>query len=101
VPVTRGIMRNLWFPNKMAEYVTLSKLHELKKENIVPERDPEFPSRRERKVVNAAQAAALAQEAALAEEVYPEEGSAEKVELPRILSVSLWIMLILEIKRRH
>lgn len=89
MPVTRGIMRNVWYPKKMAEYVTLSKLHELKKENIVPERDPEFLSRRERKFANAAQAAALAQDANQAEEFALEEDSAEKVELPTILSVSL------------
>lgn len=72
-------MRNAWFPMKMAEYVTGSKLYELRKEKGVPERDPAFGSKRERKAELAAQRAAAAQlaaEAKRAEDAFAESASA-------------------------
>jgi hypothetical protein len=92
-------MRNAWFPMKMAEYVTGSKLYELKKENIVPERDPAFGSKRERKAELAAQRAAadqMAAEAKRAEEAFAESvptslGSEEGAKA--IPSVGPWTMI--------
>jgi hypothetical protein len=85
VPITRGIMRNTWFPKKMAEYVTLSKLQELKRENSVPERDPAFGSKQERKAAVAAQRTGSTPAATQAE-----EESAGLVVLP-VLSVRHWM----------
>jgi hypothetical protein len=63
----------------MAEYATASKLQELEGENIVPERDPTFGSRQERK-------AAVNARSSLSTEVetYVEEESAEQVELSHL-----------------
>lgn len=51
IPVTSGMMRNIWYPKKMAEYLTLTKLRELgvKKDSTV-ERDSAFRSNAERKL---------------------------------------------------
>jgi len=51
VPVPPGTMRNTWFPNKMAEYMTLAKLKELG--DVVVERDPTFGSRQEKELAKA------------------------------------------------
>lgn len=81
MPVTRGIMRNTWFPKKMADYAPASRLEELAKEDIVPERDPTFGSKKERKAAMAAQPPAAPQI-----EVEVQEEVVERVELP-LLSV--------------
>lgn len=52
----------------MAEYVTFSKLQELKRENIVPERDPAFGSKQERKAAVDAQRTGSTPAATQAEE---------------------------------
>ena len=44
-------MRNIWYPRKMATYVTMSQLQELGGKDIAAERDPLFGSNRERKAV--------------------------------------------------
>ena len=86
MPVTRGIMRNIWFPRKMAEYATASKLQELERENITPERDPTFGSKQERKT-------AIAAQISLAEvESNEEEEPVDRVELSQ-LSVRYWLLL--------
>ena len=79
MPVTRGIMRNIWFPRKMAEYATASKLQELERENIVPERDPTLGSKQERKAAIATRPSSPAEvEATL------DEKPVERVELPQL-----------------
>lgn len=50
MPITPGVMRNIWYPRKMATYVTMSKLQELGGRNIAVERDPVFGTNKERKV---------------------------------------------------
>lgn len=55
MPVAPGVMRNIWFPKKMAEYVTSAKLQTLQKEDISLERDPTFGTNHERKAAKAAQ----------------------------------------------
>ncbi|KAL1301708.1 hypothetical protein AAFC00_005917 [Neodothiora populina] len=42
VPISVGQMRNAWFPQRVAEYVTDSQLKELKAKNISAERDFDF-----------------------------------------------------------
>ena len=51
IPVTAGMMRNIWFPKKMAEYLTTARLQQLgvKKDTAV-ERDSTFRSNTERKL---------------------------------------------------
>lgn len=51
IPVTPGMMRNIWFPKKMAEYLTTARLQQLgvKKDTAV-ERDSTFRSNTERKL---------------------------------------------------
>lgn len=51
IPVTAGMMRNIWYPKKMAEYVTAAKLQQLgvKKDALI-ERDSTFRSNAERKL---------------------------------------------------
>lgn len=48
VPVPPGTMRNTWFPNRMAEYMTLAKLKELG--DVVIERDPTYGGRQEKEL---------------------------------------------------
>ncbi|KAL2067317.1 hypothetical protein VTL71DRAFT_1741 [Oculimacula yallundae] len=51
IPVTSGVMRNIWYPKKMAEYLTLSKIQELGvKKDSITERDSTFQSRAVRKL---------------------------------------------------
>jgi CO dehydrogenase/acetyl-CoA synthase beta subunit len=51
VPVTAGVMRNIWYPKKMAEYLTAVKLQELGvKKDLVLERDSSFRSNTERRL---------------------------------------------------
>lgn len=42
VPITSGNMRNSWFPRRIAEYVTLPELRQLRLKNTSMERDFEF-----------------------------------------------------------
>ncbi|PBP28391.1 Fructose-bisphosphate aldolase [Diplocarpon rosae] len=51
IPVTAGVMRNIWFPKKMAEYLTLQRIAELgiKKDSGL-ERDSAFRSNAERRL---------------------------------------------------
>ena len=42
VPIPRGQMRNEWFPQHIAEYVTLPELKTLRLKNVAMERDFEF-----------------------------------------------------------
>jgi len=51
IPVTSGVMRNIWYPKKMAEYLTMEKLQELgvKKDSVV-ERDSTFQTNAVRKL---------------------------------------------------
>ncbi|KKY17213.1 putative ribosomal protein l9 rnase h1 [Diplodia seriata] len=42
VPVTRGMMRNQWFPARKADYVTPTQLRELKAEDVPVERNYMF-----------------------------------------------------------
>lgn len=51
IPVTAGMMRNIWYPKKMAEYLTDDKLQQLgvKKDTAI-ERDSTFRSNTERKL---------------------------------------------------
>ncbi|KAK0104598.1 hypothetical protein ONS95_004884 [Cadophora gregata] len=51
IPVTSGVMRNIWYPKKMAEYLTMEKLQNLglKKDSVV-ERDSTFQTRAVRKL---------------------------------------------------
>lgn len=39
VPVSRGDMRNTWFPQRIAEYVTMPQMKTLKLNNVAMERD--------------------------------------------------------------
>jgi hypothetical protein len=51
VPVTAGVMRNIWYPKRMAEYLTAVKLQELGvKKDLVLERDSSFRSNTERRL---------------------------------------------------
>ena len=51
VPVTAGVMRNIWYPKRMAEYLTAVKLQELGvKKDFVLERDSSFRSNTERRL---------------------------------------------------
>jgi hypothetical protein len=51
IPVTAGMMRNIWYPKKMAEYVTNDKLQQLGvKKDMTIERDSTFRSNMERKL---------------------------------------------------
>lgn len=51
IPVTAGVMRNIWYPKGMAEYVTSTVAKELglKKDDTI-EREYSFQSERERKI---------------------------------------------------
>ncbi len=51
IPVTAGMMRNIWYPKKMAEYLTDDKLQQLgvKKDTAI-ERDSTFRSNTERRL---------------------------------------------------
>ncbi len=51
IPVTAGMMRNIWYPKRMAEYLTIDKVQQLgvKKDTTV-ERDSTFKSNMERKL---------------------------------------------------
>ena len=51
IPVTAGVMRNIWYPKKMADYLTAAKLQKLgiKKDTVI-ERDTNFRSNTERKL---------------------------------------------------
>ncbi|KAE9376718.1 hypothetical protein N431DRAFT_462533 [Stipitochalara longipes BDJ] len=50
IPVTAGMMRNIWYPKKMAEYLTGDKLQQLGMKNDTSiERDSTFRSNTERK----------------------------------------------------
>ena len=51
IPVTAGMMRNIWYPKRMAEYLTINKVQQLgvKKDTTV-ERDSTFKSNMERKL---------------------------------------------------
>ena len=42
IPVVPGRMRNIWYPQQKAEYMTESKLRELNKKDLVIERDYTF-----------------------------------------------------------
>ncbi|KAH6719111.1 hypothetical protein BKA61DRAFT_473565 [Leptodontidium sp. MPI-SDFR-AT-0119] len=51
IPVTSGVMRNIWYPKKMAEYLTIAKLQELGvKKDAILERDSTFQSNAARKL---------------------------------------------------
>ena len=51
VPVTAGVMRNIWYPKRMAEYLTAVKLQELGvKKDFALERDSSFRSNTERRL---------------------------------------------------
>ncbi|KAH7330205.1 hypothetical protein BKA65DRAFT_480363 [Rhexocercosporidium sp. MPI-PUGE-AT-0058] len=50
IPVTSGVMRNIWYPKKMAEYLTIAKLQELGvKKDAMLERDSTFQTNAVRK----------------------------------------------------
>lgn len=42
VPISPGAMRNMWFPRRIAEYVTIPELKRLRINNVAMERDFEF-----------------------------------------------------------
>ena len=42
IPVVPGRMRNIWYPQQMAEYMTQPKLREFNKRDLVIERDYTF-----------------------------------------------------------
>ncbi|KAG9248797.1 hypothetical protein BJ878DRAFT_287734 [Calycina marina] len=48
VPITPGVMRNIWYPRRMAGYVTMAKLQELG--DITAERDFVFGTNKQRKI---------------------------------------------------
>lgn len=51
IPVTTGVMRNIWYPKKMAQYVTAAKLQALGVKKDAPlERDSTFRSTTEKKL---------------------------------------------------
>lgn len=51
IPVTAGVMRNIWYPKKMAQYVTAAKLEQLGVTKDAPlERDSTFRSTTEKKL---------------------------------------------------
>ncbi|KAG4435676.1 hypothetical protein IFR05_008842 [Cadophora sp. M221] len=51
IPVTSGVMRNIWYPKKMAEYLTIAKLQELGvKKDAILERDSTFQTNAARKL---------------------------------------------------
>ena len=51
IPVTAGMMRNIWYPKKMAEYLTDDKLQQLGvKRDTTLERDSTFRTNTERKI---------------------------------------------------
>ena len=51
IPVTAGMMRNIWYPKNLADYLTDDKLQQLgvKKDTVI-ERDSTFRSNTERKL---------------------------------------------------
>jgi hypothetical protein len=49
-------MRNIWYPKKIAGYVTVANLQTTEKKNIVVERDPTFGTRKERVSIKRARA---------------------------------------------
>jgi len=61
-------MRNIWYPRKMATYVTVSKLEELGVKDITAERDPLFGSNKERRAADRERREAKAAAAMLAVE---------------------------------
>ena len=62
--VPSGTMRNLWFPKKMAAYLTKEKSEELGiKKDAVLDRDSTFPSRKQRKLAKKEQAEAVDEQA--------------------------------------
>lgn len=42
VPISPGAMRNMWFPRRVAEYVTIPELKRLRLNNVAMDRDFEF-----------------------------------------------------------
>ena len=48
-------MRNIWYPKKIAGYVTIAKLDTLAKKDLEVERDPNFASRQDRDSLKRAQ----------------------------------------------
>ncbi|CZS90536.1 hypothetical protein WAI453_004130 [Rhynchosporium graminicola] len=51
IPVTSGVMRNIWYPKQMAEYLTLAKVQELGvKKDTIAERDSTFQTNAMRKL---------------------------------------------------
>jgi hypothetical protein len=77
-------MRNTWFPRKIAEYASPTKLKELAKVDIVTERDPTFGSKRERKAARAAGAAQHPAPTHAASQAPLSEDSALRIELPHL-----------------
>jgi hypothetical protein len=49
VPIAAGVMRNIWYPRKMAGYMTMARLTEIAQTDLQVERDSTFGSRAERK----------------------------------------------------
>jgi hypothetical protein len=70
IPVTTGVMRNIWYPKGMAEYLTEARRQEIGiKKDAHLEREYTFKSEKERKLERQIQREAQdAKEAAAAEE---------------------------------
>ncbi|CAL3964157.1 unnamed protein product [Diplocarpon coronariae] len=83
IPVTAGVMRNIWFPKKMAEYLTLQRIAELGiKNHSGLERDSAFRSNAERKLEKQKEREQNdAPEPLLDMEIEPPEEPAPQVEL--------------------
>jgi Ribosomal protein L9, N-terminal domain len=101
IPVTAGMMRNIWYPKKMAEYLTEDKLQQLgvKKDTAI-ERDSTFRSNTERKLdkenekyERAAAAAESAMTSLEPESSIPMELDLLSVRLP-ISTLDHWIWML-------
>jgi hypothetical protein len=77
-------MRNIWYPKKMAEYATSTRLQELGEKDTVLERDSTFLTNQERKAARAVQTPTPVPAATQGLSV--EEATAISIELP-LLSV--------------
>jgi hypothetical protein len=91
------MMRNIWFPKKMAEYLTADKLQELGvKKDATVERDPTFRSNMERKL----EKQMLREEQEEQAQLLAQEAAASSIESERVIMphvdidlISVWFYL--------
>jgi len=88
VPITPGVMRNIWYPRKMATYVTMSTLQGLGGKDIAAERDPLFGTNKERKAATKERREAKAAAAIPVEEAIIETVAIPTSHTPSIAEIS-------------